>query len=104
MKNQFATAYAAYEVLTEHGSHGDRIGVFRSKHLAVRAADGKGWYGGSGEVVECSIIITDDGTYILESLDPVTLDVDEIQAHKQAVAQAKAKLTPKELALLGLKP
>lgn len=97
--------YAAYETHDERGSHGEMIGVFTSRHVADQAAEKRGWYGGKGAVVEYSALSLDDGTVLLlKSSVPVPCGVDLITRRKEEIAAAKAKLTARELELLGIKP
>lgn len=104
MRSEIVEVHVAYETTSEYGHKGRRVGIFRTKTGATAAADGKGWYGGMGAVEPGSALITDEGTYLLASPHPVTLDCDEIKAHEQAVAKAKAKLTSEDMRLLGIKP
>lgn len=64
-----------------HGDGGDRcvgpvIAYCRSRELAARAAKGKGWYGGNGEVTSRQALRIDGEVWLLHYHEPIKLDVD----------------------------
>lgn len=101
---RFTVAYTVKETVDDRGRTGDLIGVFFSAEEADKAAKGKGWYGGQGEVRERAVLMDESGSvYILESAAPITPGVNLPEEHKAKVRAALDKLTPEDRALLGIK-
>lgn len=91
------------ETVDEMGSVGKSIGYFTDVRTAHLMAEGRGWYGGKGNVTKVHVIAAGDGTYfVLADKDAVGIDIDpsgDLQTKKDAIL---AKLTASERELLGL--
>lgn len=92
-----------YQTLDEYGRLGSLVCVCRNSSDAEVAAKGRGWYGGSGRVVETTAIQNGDYLYPLMSDKPWQFkDVEEIRAKEKekALEKALSKLTEEEQELL----
>ena len=97
--------YAAYETVDEYGRLGSRRGIFTTRSRADKEAIGIGWYGGAGSVMTKNVIIVDDKAYLLDSPNPVELDVSskEAEAERERLKKsALAKLSADERKVLGV--
>lgn len=80
------------------------VGYFTSEFRARTAAKGKGAWGSDGRVDTAWAVSDGNGKFhILVQEQPLELDIDYLQAEKDAKAAALAKLTPHERQLLGLR-
>jgi hypothetical protein len=97
----FIRAFEVYETVDEYGRLGRKIGVYTDKSDACSAAEGVGWYGGTGSVQRIDVIKLGDKFY---KIDPSPIDLNNDEKHKQLILKEKAlkKLTPEEREALGL--
>lgn len=105
MNVEIKEVYVTYETVDEYGRRGSCRGIFSTRSRADNEAIGIGWYGGTGSVMPKNVIIVDDKAYLLESSNPVELDVSSKEA-KEAKQRLKktalSKLTVDEIKALGL--
>lgn len=103
MTGPFITVYAVYETVNEYGRLGSLIAVSESKELAEVEAQGKGWWGGKGEVIaKAALRSGDNRVFILEFPESFPLDANIAEEKATRKAAARAKLTDEEAKLLGL--
>ena len=97
--------FAVYTTIDEYGRRGDLVGVFTDETLAERAAKGRGWYAGKGDVDHVFVLRLDEGgLFLLKGGDGIErLNCDLIDERRNRIAAARAKLTDEEAALLGVK-
>lgn len=100
------------EIFTVYAAHGDGgneyrqgpvIAVCSTRAQAEAVAKNAGWYGGDGGVTEMAAIKINGEVYALRNRHPVDLDGHEKARREMERQKAIAKLTPDELAALGLK-
>ena len=106
MTDKIITVHTVHETVDEYGRNGALVGIFHHESEARAAAKGKGWYGGEGSVEQRLAIETAEGAYLLDRSStgmPATMDTDLVKLRRDQIAAAKAKLTPEELRLLGVK-
>lgn len=84
-------------------STGPISGYYSTKQQAESAAKGKGWYGGNGWVSEATAVVINDETYILASPHAIDLDGIKKALIDRLRLEALSKLTPEEIAALGVK-
>jgi hypothetical protein len=101
---QRITVYAVYETVG-YGRRGKFLGLFDDQYNADIFANGKGWYGGKGDVQKCDAILIDgrafplanfSGPYGLTLNDPEAIKVERIRR------EALNKLSTEERVALGL--
>ncbi|RYD52521.1 MAG: hypothetical protein EOP83_23145 [Verrucomicrobiaceae bacterium] len=108
VRTVIARMWTAHVVTGERGERGAMIGIYEQQGDAKAAADGKGWYGGMGDVSPVMTLTLPSGqTYLLQSSTPVEINVNLIQREKEIREQARQKLaalglTAQERALLGI--
>lgn len=93
--------WSVWTTRDEYGNVGRLVGYHQNKHDAILAAQGQGWYGGEGKVLEQQFIRIRHTTelFALSHPDPVLFEASV--AIKKA--RALAKLTDEEKKILGLK-
>lgn len=95
--------WAVYETVDERGRRGQIVAVAKTKTHADTMAEGKGWYGGVGDVVKRRALSIDGEHILMLEIDtPIPLDTNLPGLRKQKIDEALAKLTPEEQVLLGL--
>jgi len=77
--------------------------VCSGEDIAKIVACRSGWYGGNAPIQENWAVEIDGDIYLLASKDPVDLDGKLTKAKKELKAHALSKLSPEEIAALGIK-
>jgi hypothetical protein len=100
---KFVKLYKVSTTADEYGRYGATIGYFTFAHEAEVTAERHGYYGGPGQVDEKTALVIAGQFFILESPDPVEVNVNFIKSREDLKKAALAKLSPAEKAALGLK-
>lgn len=103
MKVNIVTVACVYQTLDEYGRLGSLVCVCRNSSDGDIAAEGQGWYGGPGRVLEKKAIQVGDDLYPLITDQPWQFkDVEEDRAKQkqEAIKKTLSKLTPEEQQLL----
>lgn len=104
MNTEFAVGevfavWAAYEGSDK--GYGPKIGTFSTVFAAARAAAGKGWYGGDGDVVEQVAIMSANGEIVIISERAIDLDGEASKRDARLKEDTLANLTPEQRRVLG---
>lgn len=107
--SQIYKGYGAYTTTNEYGQRGNLVSVHDTKDQANKAALSIGWYGGSGDVEELSVVI-EGNTIRVGKLTEISLEQCQMMAaltlkQKKEAARKKLQyaLTKEEAELLGIK-
>lgn len=97
--------YAVYTTTTEWGKKGELVCHTTSKRVAEFMADGAGWWGGKGMIIEQTALVIGGEIFVLDDSDPIT--VEDMSALNQIATdkmkeKALAKLSPNERKALGV--
>lgn len=103
MHAKIITVYAAYTTVNEAGSIGSCLGYYSHSPDAFNRIKGKGFYGGSGEVVTKYAIAVGVEYFLLESVTPIDLDDSKRFDVNEIRKKALEKLTQEEKDVLGIK-
>ncbi len=104
----FEPDYEIIRVWSAHGTNDDGrphmewIGVFRDKTVALDACATAGARGGQGIVTHREALLIGDKAFLLAQVEPVDLNVNEVQQRADIKKRALKKLTPTERAVLGV--
>jgi hypothetical protein len=99
-----STVYVVSETIDEYGRLGQRLGIFSSRVIADDYAEGKGWYGGKGDVMPTHAIVDFESNECLLLQDGKwqPLDKDSDAINDEIRHRALAKLSREEQVALGL--
>lgn len=103
LRNNIVKAFAVYTTNDEWGRIGSLVGIYRNFPDAKVGAQGQGWYGSEGRIMEKTVLEDGYDLYVLETEKPMCyVDVEELReaARQKALEAALAKLTPEEIALI----
>jgi hypothetical protein len=104
MNTEFAVGEVFAVWAAYHGSdkgYGPKIGTFSTVCKAAQAASGKGWYGGDGDVVEQTAIMSAHGEIMVISERSVGLDGEASKRDASLKEETLANLTPEQRRVLG---
>lgn len=88
--------WEAWTTADESGRPADLIGAFTTEKKAVIAAEGQGWWGGPGKVIDAHVIKVNDQFFRLAHPAPIELDQGCEDRQKALREKGLAKLTPAE--------
>lgn len=101
---EYATFYIVWTTEDERGTRGSVVGVYTNSADAEKAKEGKGWWGGPGDVEKADGWFV--GDYVMFPRVKVLredIDVNLPQRTEEKRQAALAKLTEEEKQLLGVK-
>ncbi len=68
-----AEVFVVYETIDDRGQRGRLVGAYAREGEATKAADGRGYYGGPGDIERRKALVTGAGeVWLLDARDPVT--------------------------------
>lgn len=103
MEKGFLSVFAVWETIDERGRRGELVGYYSTRAAADTRAEGRGWYGGKGDIESVTCLWYDNQLYALRNPPaPVVLDVDLSTREQVLRTSALAKLTAAERRVLGL--
>jgi hypothetical protein len=111
-KPEFITVFEVQgDCGSERGGEGPVEGYCDTRPNAVAFAQGKGWWGSEGKIVEVTAIVIDGKVYPLRQPEPVTLmnrmevmnssQRASAEIHRQLREETLAELTPEQRRNLG---
>jgi hypothetical protein len=101
------SVWTAHTTENEYGRNGVLVGVYSTVVEATKAAAGRGWWGGEGNVTKRYAIVdsADGKVYLIDQNHnlSIPLGVNIIEWENDVKKSALKKLTPEEKSLLGLR-